>query len=70
MHIHRDALTHATDKQLIALRDNVLKHWEHVPDDGVTVIHDLGTLMVYLRTVPNRPPVFVLGIEPDGYTHS
>lgn len=70
MKIHRDALANATDEQLKALRDNVLKHWQHVPDEGVIIIHDLGTLMVYLRTVPDQPPVIVVGIEPDGYTHS
>lgn len=69
MKVHRDALANATDEQLKALRDNVLKSWAHIPDDGVTVSQDLSTLMVYLRAEEQSSP-FVIGIEPDGYTHS
>lgn len=68
MKIHRDAIAKATDEQLLALRDNVLAHWDRVDDEDITIV---------LEPNISRPPTlmismagFVIGIEPDGYTHS
>ena len=73
MNIPREALAQATDEQLIAFRDNVLKNWQHVPDEGISVWTEFGgTLMVALKhtSTEGRNSTFVVGIEPDGYTHS
>jgi len=70
MKIHRDALAQATDDQLKALRDNVLRHWDGIEDDEITVVQegwpgtDAPTLLV------NMGGMITIGIEPDGYTHS
>jgi hypothetical protein len=66
MKIHRDVIAEATDEQLKALRDNILKDkWMHVPDDKITVYLVYGgTIMVNLHDV------MLIGIEKDGYTHS
>lgn len=73
MRIHRSALAGATDEQLRALRDNVLKHWQHIPDGNIVVSQEWGepgdALIVTLKA-PEQDSAFVIGIEPDGYTHS
>lgn len=69
MKVHRSVLANATDEQLRALRDNVLKgKWEHIPDDNIALWSLSGTLMVELIAENGHP--FVIGIETDGYTHS
>lgn len=65
MKVSKAALANATDEQLIALRDNVLKHWQQLHDDDIEIRTEIlgAAIMVYL-------PDIVIGIEPDGYTHS
>lgn len=71
MKIHRDVISGATDAQLKALRDNVLNHWQHIPDDGITIVREIAgdAIMVFLKA-PDQAAAFTIGIEPDGYTHS
>lgn len=70
MKIHRSVIAEATDEQLLALRDRVLKgRWEHIDDEDITVYLEWGTVMVILRN-SQHDSAFVIGIEKDGYTHS
>lgn len=65
MQISRRALVAATPTQLKALQALLDSHWEHVPEDKISAYLDFGnTIMV------NMGDIMLIGIEPDGYTHS
>lgn len=58
------AVKNMTDEQWNALRNNIVAdgRWDNEPYE-ITVFDDMGTMMV------SGLPI-VIGIEPDGYTHS